>query len=268
MSHWQDKVVLVTGGSAGFGLAITKAFADAGAKVVIAALDDGQLAPAVSDLRSGGVVAEGIAADITDQDDVERVLGQVRDLHGRLDVLVNCAGKSTRGAILDTTIEDFLELLDLNFFAMVRCTRAAAPLLLESGGHIVNIGSLAAKSASRYVGAYPVSKHAVAAYSHQLRLELGPQGVHVLLVCPGPLTRPDAGRRYDEQAKDLPEAVRQPGGGVKVKTTSPDYMAQRILKACEKRKPELVVPAKARLLFALSQLFPSWGDWIILRKTS
>ena len=111
-----------------------------------------------------------------------------------------------------------LELLDLNFFAMVRCTRAAAPLLLESGGHIVNIGSLAAKSASRYVGAYPVSKHAVAAYSHQLRLELGPQGVHVLLVCPGPLTRPDAGQRYDKQAKDLPEAVRQPGGGVKVKT--------------------------------------------------
>ena len=54
MSHWQDKVVLVTGGSAGFGLAITKAFANAGAKVVIAALDDGQLAPAVADLRSGG----------------------------------------------------------------------------------------------------------------------------------------------------------------------------------------------------------------------
>ena len=266
MSHWHDKVAVITGGSAGLGLAIAKAFARAGGKVVIAALDDGQFEPALADLRSLGT-AEGMAGDVTEPADVERLVTRVRDLHGRLDVLVNCAGKSARGTILDTTVEDFLELLDLNFFAMVRCIRAAAPLLLESHGHIVNIGSLAAKTASRYLGAYPVSKHAVAAYTQQLRLELLPQGLHVLLVCPGPLTRPDSGRRYDEQTKDLPEAVRQPGGGVKLKTISPDYVAQRILRACERRQPEIVVPAKARLLFAMSQLFPSLGDWIVRKKS-
>ena len=168
---------------------------------------------------------------------------------------------------METTVEDFQDLWELNFLAMVRCTRAAAPLLLDSGGHIVNIGSLAAKSASRFVGAYPVSKHAVAAYSHQLRLELASQGVHVLLVCPGPLTRPDEGDRYNDQTQNLPESARKPGGGVKLKTISPDYMAQRILRACQRRQPELIVPAKARLLFAISQLFPSLGDWII-RKSS
>jgi short-subunit dehydrogenase len=198
---------------------------------------------------------------------VERLFDQVRERYGRLDVLVNCAGKSARGAILETTVEDFQDLWELNFLAIVRCTRAAAPLLLQSRGHIVNIGSLAAKTASRFVGAYPVSKHAVAAYSHQLRLELAPQGVHVLLVCPGPLTRPDEGVRYDDQTSDLPEATRKPGGGVKLKTISPDYMAQRILRACQRRQPELIVPAKARLLFAISQLFPSLGDWIV-RKMS
>ncbi len=72
-------------------------------------------------------------------------------------------------------------MLDLNFTAAVRCTRAAASHLLKSKGHIVNIGSLASKSATKYLGAYPVSKHAIAAYSLQLRMELVPEGLHVLL---------------------------------------------------------------------------------------
>jgi NAD(P)-dependent dehydrogenase (short-subunit alcohol dehydrogenase family) len=259
---------LVTGGSAGFGLAIAGAFAKAGANVVIAALDDGLLEPAAQTLRSAGGDVTALATDIISQADVDRLFSQIRERHGRLDVLVNCAGKSARGAVLDTRVEDFQDLWELNFLATVRCTRAAAPLLMRSRGHIVNIGSLAAKCASRYLGAYPPSKHAVAAYSQQLRLELAPHGIHVLLVCPGPLTRHDAGHRYDDQAKDLPEAVRKPGGGVKVKTISPDYMARRILRACERRQRELVVPARARLLFAVSQLFPSLGDWIIKKMSA
>jgi len=265
--YWQDKVVVVTGGSQGFGRAIADVYASAGAKIAIIALDDGQLDPAVESLKVTGCDALGVGADITSQDDVDRAFAKIADHFGRIDVLVNCAGRSTRGAILDTTPEEFQSLLDLNFMAMVRCTRAAAKMLIESGGHIVNIGSLAAKSASKFVGAYPVSKHAAAAYSHQLRLELAEQGVHVLLVCPGPLARDDAGIRYNEEAGDLPDSARKPGGGVKLKGIRPDYLAGRILKSCERRKPELVVPAKARLLFAISQLSPSLGDWIIRKMT-
>lgn len=267
MPLWQDRVVLVTGGSAGFGLAIARAFAQAGAKIVIAALNDHLLEPAAESLRAIGGDVTAIATDITNQTEVDRLFDRVRQQHGRLDVLVNCAGRSVRGAVLDTSVEEFQALWELNFLATVRCTRAAAPLLLETGGHIVNIGSLAAKSASRFLGAYPVSKHSVAAYSHQLRLELASEGVHVLLVCPGPLTRADGGGRYDDQTKDLPESARQPGAGVKLNTISPDHMAQRILRACRRRQPELIVPLKARLVIAISQLFPSLGDWII-RKMS
>jgi len=158
-------------------------------------------------------------------------------------------------------------LLELNFLAMTRCTRAFGPSLIESRGHIVNIGSLAAKSASRYLGAYPASKFPVAAYSQQLRLELNPLGVHVLLVCPGPIARPDAGQRYDDQAADLPESARKPGGGVKVKGIAPEKLVAKILRYCERRKPELVMPAKARLLFAIAQLSPTLGDWILTKMT-
>ena len=106
-------------------------------------------------------------------------------------------------------------------------------------------------------------RFAIAAYSQQLRYELNPQGVHVLLVCPGPIARPDTGQRYDAEASDLPESARQPGGGVKLRGIQPEELAARILRACERRLPELIVPAKARWLFAISQLWPSIGDRII-----
>ena len=172
-----------------------------------------------------------------------------------------------RGKVLDTTPEQFRDLMELNLIALVRCTRAAAPHLLRSRGHVVNIGSLAAKSAARWVGAYPATKFAVAAYSQQLRLELGPQGLHVLLVCPGPIQRQDARLYPLEGLEDVPESARTPGAGVRVRTIPPQDLARAILRACQRRRPELVVPAKARLLFALAQLWPRLGDWIVRRKS-
>src|SRR5439155_13389450 len=116
-------------------------------------------------------------------------------------------------------------------------------------------------------GAYAASKFPLAAYAQQLRLELGPQGLHTLFVCPGPIQRDDAGSRYDGQSVDLPAAARQPGGGVNLKRIDADWLARRILVACERRQAELEIPARAKLLFAISQLWPTLGDWIIERMT-
>ena len=157
--------------------------------------------------------------------------------------------------------------MDLNLLGTIRCTQAAVPHLLKTRGHVVSIGSLASKSAARWTGAYPATKHAVAAYTQQLRLELGPEGLHVLLVCPGPVKR-EGPRRYAlEGAAGVPEEAQGPGGGVKVKGIAPEKIARLIMRACEKRKPELVIPAKARLLFAVQQLFPSLGDWLVMKMT-
>jgi NAD(P)-dependent dehydrogenase (short-subunit alcohol dehydrogenase family) len=263
-SYWQNKVVLVTGGSSGLGRIIAEAFHRAGAKLALVALEKQDVEKAAAEI---GNETLPIHADITRQEDVDRIFETVKKHFAQLDVLVNNAGRSMRGAVLNTTPEQFQALFDLNVLGTIRCTRAAAPMLLERKGHIVNIGSLAAKSAARYVGAYPVSKFAVAAYSQQLRLELGPEGLHVLLVCPGPIRR-DNERLYPlEGLEDIPNSARQPGAGVKVKRIDPNVLAQKILTYCEKRKPELVMPGKARILFALSQLFPSFGDWMIRKST-
>jgi NAD(P)-dependent dehydrogenase (short-subunit alcohol dehydrogenase family) len=267
MSFWRDKVVLVTGGSSGMGRVIADAFAAAGAKAVLVGLEEELVRAAEAEMRAAGREVLGIQADITQQDQVDRTLEQTLRRFGRLDVLVNNAGRSMRGQILDTTPEQFRELMELNFIALVRCTRAAVPHLLPRRGHVVNMGSLAAKAAARWVGAYPATKFAVAAYSQQLRLELGPQGLHVLLVCPGPIARKDARIYPLEGLEDLPETARQPGAGVKVDAAHPERLARAILRACRRRKPELVYPWRARILFALSQLWPALGDWMVLRNT-
>jgi NAD(P)-dependent dehydrogenase (short-subunit alcohol dehydrogenase family) len=267
MDFWKDEVVLVTGGSSGLGRVIADAFADAGAKIVVAALEAEAVEEAAEALRRRGVDALGVHADVTRQEDVDSLFAQTLDRFGRLDVLVNNAGRSMRGKLLGTTPEQFQDLMDLNLIAVVRCTRAAVPHLLKQRGHVVNIGSLASKSAARWVGAYPATKFAVAAYSQQLRLELGAEGLHVLLVCPGPIAR-DEPRLYPREGLEaLPERARGPGAGVKVGSVPPKKLARAILRACERRKPEIVVPGKARLVFAISQLWPSLGDWIVLRHT-
>ena len=263
-SYWQDKIIVVTGGSSGLGRIIAEAFHRAGAKLALVALEQSDVEQAAAEI--GGDTLP-IHADITRQEDVDRVFETVKKHFSGLDVLLNNAGRSMRGMVLDTTPEQFQALFELNVLGTVRCTRAAVPMLLERKGHLVNIGSLAAKSAVKYVGAYPVSKFAVAAYSQQLRLELGPEGLHVLLVCPGPIRREDERLYPLEGLEGLPESARQPGAGVKVGRIDPNVLAQKIMAYCERRKPELVVPGKARLLFALSQLMPSLGDWLVRKST-
>lgn len=265
---WKEKVVLITGGSSGLGRIIADSFADRGAKLGILALEKTDLENTCDEIsRQKGVEVLPFNADITQQEDVDRVFKDVEAKFGRLDVLVNNAGRSMRGKIMDTTPEQFQALFDLNVLGTIRCTRAAVPMLLRNRGSVVNIGSLAAKCASRWVGAYPVSKFAVAAFSQQLRLELGPEGLHVLLVCPGPIQR-DNPRLYPlEGLEGIPESAREPGAGIKVGKVDPVDLGKRIVRACEKRQLEIVLPRKARILFAISQLCPRLGDWIVLKKT-
>lgn len=283
MTYWKDKTALVTGGSAGLGLAIARQLVRQGARVAIVGRDQRRLDDAAASLNleaAGGIsppsdvsgdsipAAVAIRADVTQQDQVEEMARQAVLSLDRLDLLVNGAGKSARGAAASTSADQFQELWELNFLALVRCTQACLPHLLKTKGHVVNIGSLASKTASPFLGAYPTSKFPVAAFSQQLRLELGPHGLHVLLVCPGPIQRDDAGVRYSEAVGEMPPSAREPGGGVKLKGIDPSWLARRVLTACEARSLELIVPARARLLFAIAQFWPGLGDWIVRKMTS
>lgn len=267
MSYWQGKTALVTGGSSGLGAALVEELANEGSHVVAVARGRGRLEELCSSLASGGTSALPVAADVTKDDDVERVVREAVGRFGGIDLLVNCAGRSTRAGILNTTPEDFQALWEINVIATVRMTRACAPHLLQSRGHIANIGSLASKTAGPFLGAYPATKHAVAAYTQQLRLELTAKGIHVLLACPGPIAREDKGLRYG-RPQEVPAEAQRPGGGARVRPLDPRRLAAEILAACERRRPELVRPRRARLLFVASAVSPRLGDWLLQQFTS
>jgi len=265
--YWSGKVAIVTGGSSGLGRALAGAFARAGADVVVAARSIEPLESVATELRGCGTRVAAIAADVTRQEQVDSLIEQTVAQFGRLDVLVNNVGRSTRGALADTSAEEFAALMEINFYSAVRCARAALPHLIRSHGHLVNIGSLSGKSASRYVGAYSATKFALAAYTQQLRMELRGQGLHVMLVSPGPIAREDAGQRYADKLEGLPPQAAKPGAGVRISPVRPERLAAAILKACRRRQPELIYPPLARLFIAAIHLFPRLGDWLVRKMT-
>jgi NAD(P)-dependent dehydrogenase (short-subunit alcohol dehydrogenase family) len=263
MLRWTGKVVLVTGGSAGLGRAIAAAFADAGASVLIAAREQHRIDQTCEALCAAGHSVLGKQTDVTSESDVTALIDYVVATFGRLDVLVNCAGRSSRGLLADTSTQEFASLLELNFLSAVRCTRAALPALLKARGHVVNICSLSAKTASPYLGAYAASKFPLVAYSQQLRLEYAAAGLHSLLVCPGPIRRKVARLYPLEGMENIPRRAREPGAGVHLQPILAEKVARGILHACQHRQAELIIPGRARFLFALAQIWPKLGDWIV-----
>lgn len=273
MSYWRQKRALITGGSAGLGRAMAEVLAKQGARVAIVARRAEPLQRTADELRSCGGTVLGLAADVTLQSDVDRVAAAIQSAWGGLDLLCNCAGRSMRGTVLGTPVDEFNALWQVNFISALRLTQAFAPVLADNHGHIVLVGSLASKVAAGYLGAYPATKFPLAALAQQLRIELGPGGPHVLLVCPGPIARDAHGAeessgRYAAQTSGIPAAARRPGGGAKVRAIDPHHLSDQILAACQQRRAELVVPRRARLLFALAQISPRWGDALLRKLTT
>jgi len=263
---WTSKVTIVTGASSGLGLYLSQALVGAGARTVMAARHAESLQAAASSLSSKGTTL-AVPTDVTNDASVANLVRATVEKFGRVDAVFHCAGRSMRRAAIDTTPDEFREMIELNFLGAVRIARATVPELLKTRGSLVNIGSLAGKVGSRWYGAYPASKFCLTAYSQQLRLELGPQGLHVLLVCPGPIRRDDSTPRYEADVPGVPAEALRPGGGAKTRAIDPAKLAERILVACQRRDAELVMPGKARLLFAISQLWPGLGDWLLKKNT-
>ncbi len=264
VSIWSEKHVLITGGSAGLGRHFAHACAARDMQLTLVGRDKIRLSNEAERLRTldPNSVINTVVADLSQAGSATEAAKQASEF-GPIDMVCHCAGRSARGRVVETSRSEFEALLNVNFLAAAELASALGNELAERQGHLVLIGSLASRVAPAYMGAYPTSKHPLSALAQQLRLELGPEGLHTLLVCPGPITREDSGHRYDQQTADLPEEAKQPGGGAKIKTIDPKWLCEKILTACERRQPELIVPAKARLLFTLTQISATLGDWLL-----
>jgi 2-dehydro-3-deoxy-D-gluconate 5-dehydrogenase len=182
------KVALVTGAAQGFGFACARRLAEAGAAVVLADLRHDRLAAACERLAAGGRVAAA-EGDVSVEADTERLVGTAVSRFGRLDVLVNNAGVFSNFLLEHMAPAEFSRILDVNVRGAFLCTRAAAARMREQGdgGAIVNITSIdAVHPSGSGLSHYGASKHAIWGLTKTMALELGPDGIRVNAVAPGP----------------------------------------------------------------------------------
>ncbi len=270
---WRDKTAVVCGASAGLGREFACELSrQQVAKLAIIARSVDRLDAIKAELQQKypGVLLLCLSADLTCKDQLAEVAEQVRAKFGRVDLLIQAVGQSDRGRLLDLTQEKMHALFDANVWSSLNALQCFADAMQQPGGTIVLIGSLASKFAPRFLGGYAIAKHGLAALAQQARLEFAEQGVHVMLACPGPIARADAGQRYDNvvsESHNLPDSVRQPGGGAKIRGLDAAALVRDILQSAMAKKPEILRPFKARCLLWLSTLSASLGDRL-LRKSS
>jgi len=184
MSKLDGKVALITGGGRGIGAAIAKRFVDDGAKIVISDIQKDLLEGVAKSLPSGRVVT--CPGDVTNWDDVQKMVTTTVKFGGKIDVLVNNAGIDPGGSIVDIDIALWKKILDVNLNGPFLCMRAAIPeMIKKGGGSIVNIASLAGVRCLPSMPAYCASKGGLIQLALQCALEYGPKGIRSNVVAPG-----------------------------------------------------------------------------------
>ena len=182
MRDIKDKVVLITGGGRGIGRETALLFVREGAKVVISDIDTEALASSEEKLLRHSSDVLAVQGDVTSHDDAERLFRKIHERFGRLDVLINNAGLSSRGVFAETSLEVFETIVRANLLGSVIMTKAALPLIRASKGSIVFISSIAGLKGLPGGAPYCASKMALKSFSESIRCELMADGVHVGLI--------------------------------------------------------------------------------------
>jgi NAD(P)-dependent dehydrogenase (short-subunit alcohol dehydrogenase family) len=178
---------LVTGGSSGIGLAIARALREDGYELTLASRRAEKVEPAAAELG-----ALGIAADVSSEEDCERLVAAHRERYGGLDVLVNSAGIGIAGKIEDQPAKHVDLQLGVNLRGLLVVTRLALPLLKESKGHVINLASIAGTQPTPVLAVYGATKAAVLALTRSLNAELEADGVRCTALAPAFVDTPMA----------------------------------------------------------------------------
>ena len=185
MNNFENKSVFVTGGASGIGLALAHAFGKRGANVMIADINEANLATTKTGLISAGVTAESIVCDVADFDSVKKAAQATQDAFGKVDIVFNNAGVSLAGKSGAIDIKDWRWIVDINLMGVVHGVEVFTPIMREQGGgYIINTASMAGHLTMAHMGPYNATKFAVVGYSESLAQELAPKGINVSVLCP------------------------------------------------------------------------------------
>jgi short-subunit dehydrogenase len=259
MQQLRGRNAIVTGASRGLGVYIARALAAEGMNLALCARSLEPIAALASELSQTGVRAIAIRADVALAADRGELLRRAPAELGAIDVLVNNAGLEKNAAFSDFSPEAIEQMIQVDLIAPMLLTRALLPGLLErKTGHVINIASLAGKSATPYNVPYSAAKGGLVLFTQSLRAELRGSGVSASVICPGFIS--ETGMFADKERSHAVQASPLAG------TISPQAVARLVVRALRNDAVEiLAAPGPMRLSQAFNQLFPAAFAWFVMR---
>ncbi len=257
---WKNKTVVITGASSGIGRALAVNLAGRGASLVLAARNHAALEEVASGLKSGGSRLLCVKTDVSTEADCVRLIEETSRFSGGIDVLINNAGISMRAMFGEVDLKVLHELMNVNFWGAVYCTRYALPFLLQSGGSVVGVSSVAGYKGLPGRTGYAASKFAMHGFLETIRIEYLKQGLHVLIACPG-FTASNI--RQTARGKDGHPQQESPLDENKLMPA--EKVAEYIVRAIEKRKRSIILTTQGKLTVNLNKFFPGLVDKLVYR---
>jgi short-subunit dehydrogenase len=256
MSNFTDKIVVITGGSDGIGKALVAQFLALGAKVATCGRNENKLSLLVAEFPSSNLYTAQV--DVSKQDQSEAFIKQVVDNWGRIDILINNAGISMRALVSEVSVQTLQNVMDINFWGTVYCTKAALPSIQQNKGVIVGVSSIAGYRGLPGRSGYSASKFALNGWLEALKTELYASGTHVMWVCPGFTTSNIRNAALDKNAKAQGESPMDEGAMM-----SSEDCATHIIHAIEKRSRSLVLTFTGKRTVFMNKYFPAWADKLV-----
>jgi short-subunit dehydrogenase len=256
---FKDKVVVITGASSGIGKALAHEFASKGANLVLAARQYITLCEIAQSLeKEFGIRAVAVQCDVSIEEDCKLMIAQAVQSFKRIDVLVNNAGISMRALFKDVDLKVLKQIMDINFWGTVYCTKYAMPELLKTKGSVVGVSSVAGYKGLPGRTGYSASKFAMNGFLDSLRIENLKTGVHVLTACPG---FTNSNIRNTALAKDGTQQGETHMDEGKLMTS--EEVARIIVDGVEKRKRTLIMTGQGKLTVLLSKFIPAKLDQLV-----
>lgn len=256
----ERKVAIVTGASSGIGEALAWQMAKSGYHVVLAARNEEKLRRMSKEMVTFGGGVWVVKTDVSKEEDCRNLVQQALDQFGRIDVLINNAGISMRALFKEVSLDVLKTVMEVNFWGTVYCTKYALPHLLATKGSLVGISSVAGKKGLPGRSGYAASKFALEGFLQTLRIEHLPDGLHVLVVCPGFTSSNIRFAALNADGQAQAESPRDES-----KMMRPEEVAYTVAEAIRLRKRELVLTWLGKFTIWVNKFFPSFADRQVLK---
>lgn len=253
-----NKIVIITGASSGIGEACAYAFAKQGAKVVLAARSIDKLNHVKQHCEALGAQALLVKCDVSLEDDCKNLINQTVAQFKTIDVLINNAGISMRALFADLDLAVLKQVMDINFWGTVYCTKYAMPYLLAQKGSVIGISSVAGFKGLPGRTGYSASKFAMEGFMESLRIENLKTGVHVGVMRPGYTASNIRNAALNKNAKSQAESPFDES-----KLMSAEAVADYILNMIATKKAEQVLTLQGKLSFLLQKFVPRILDKLV-----